>query len=80
MPIRQRFRAKGNDGNEYEILVEVGQKRIAGGAYIDLLPQLWTYPPDRPSKRLEVNVVEKGRLYQIVQTGVILESTDPNRF
>ena len=32
------------------------------------------------STGLAVNVLEKGRRYQIAQTGVILESSDPNRF
>jgi hypothetical protein len=74
MPVRQRFRAQGDDGKEYEILVYVERKDVGGGSYIDLLPQLWT------SGGLRVNVVEQGRRYQIVRTGVILESTDPNRF
>jgi len=77
MPVRQRFRAQGDDGREYEISVEVGQKRQRDGSYIDALPHLWTWTGS--GVRSSVNVLEKGR-YQIVQTGVILTSTDPNRF
>ena len=45
-----------------------------GRSYSDLLPEL------RTSTGLAVNVLETGRRYQIVKTGVILESSDPNRF
>jgi hypothetical protein len=81
MPVRQRFQAQGDDGREYEILVEVGRKRLRDGSYIDTLPHLLTRTPSGVTS--SVNVLEqgpeKGR-YKVVKTGVILTSTDPNRF
>ena len=80
MPVRQHFLARGDDGKEYEILVYVAQRDVTpmdqthGRSDSDLLPEL------RTSTGLAVNVLEKGRRYQIVKTGVILESSDPNRF
>jgi hypothetical protein len=77
MSVRQRFRAQGDDGREYEIVVEVEQKRQRDGSYIDAVPHLWTWTGS--GVRSSVNVLEKGR-YQIVQTSVILMSADPDRF
>jgi hypothetical protein len=76
MTLKQRFRAHGNDGNEYEVCVwvpRINTSTLSGRSSAEGLPEL------RTSTGLAVNVLGKGR-YQIVQTGVVLESSDPRAF
>jgi hypothetical protein len=76
MTLKQRFRAQGNDGSEYEVCVwvpRISTSTLSGRSSAEGLPEL------RTSTGLAVNVLGKGR-YQIVQTGVVLESDDPRAF
>jgi hypothetical protein len=74
MHVKQSFAARGSDGNDYKIYVWV--RRIdtstpSGQSSIEGVPVL------RTSTGLTVEVLEKGRRYRILQTGVVLESSDP---
>lgn len=71
--IKQRIQCTGDDGNHYEVLVIVDQintSNLSGRSSIDGLPAL------RTSDGKTVTPLEKGK-YRIVQTGVVLTSSDP---
>lgn len=70
------FRARNEDGQEY--VIEVHTNWIDAGTMKDpnakipaALKELWTSTGER------VNRIEKGT-YEIVSSGLILTSTDPN--
>ncbi len=70
--LKQRFPARGNDGKSYEVCVYSGRRinmsDLDERSSVEGLPEL------RTSEGLV-----KGR-YEIVPTGVVLESTDPRAF
>jgi hypothetical protein len=73
MRLKQRFAAQGSDGQNYEICVWVGDintSTLQGRSSVEGLPEL------RTSTGQAVNVLGKGR-YQVMQTGVVLESSGP---
>jgi hypothetical protein len=79
MDIRRRFQARGSDGKDHEILVLVSPRDVThirdhAPLFIDSTPELRT-----ASTGQRVNRLAQGR-YQIVQTGEILESSDPDAF
>lgn len=76
MTLKQRFSAQGSDGNAYEVCVwgsRINTSTLSERSSAEGLPEL------RTSAGLAVNVLGKGR-YEIVQTGVVLESSDPRAF
>lgn len=76
MYLKQQFAARGDDGNSYDIHVyghRINTSTLAGPSSIEGLPEL------RTSDGFSVNRLDRGR-YTIVQTGVMLESNDPNAF
>ena len=72
MPVRGEFRALGDDGHSYDIIVRVGGIEFSGEAERETIPR----PPELfTSAGLLVMDTEDGK-YKVLDTGVVLTALE----
>ncbi|GEM_PF-5533545 len=72
MPVRGEFRALGDDGHSYDIIVRVGGIEFSGEAERETIPR----PPELfTSTGLLVVDTEDGK-YKVLDTGVVLTALE----
>jgi hypothetical protein len=72
MPVRGEFRALGDDGNSYDIIVRVGEIEFSGEPERENIPRA---PELFTSTGLLVIDTEDGK-YKVLDTGVILTALE----